>query len=104
MAQIKKIERTKSGDKYEYYFYLTYPPMYYINELKKDEANSEKYMKFTDRVTNFAFLNNKEIKNNYFLRYFLFNNSNLRISMDLSDKTLPNSSGYISSAEAFTKL
>lgn len=104
LAQVKKIERAKEGNLYEYYFHLTYPPMYYINELKKDEANSEKYVKFPDRVTNFVFLENSEIKNNYFLRYFLFNNSILRVAVDLSDKTLVGLNGYSPANEAFQKL
>jgi hypothetical protein len=40
-------------------------------------------MKFGDRVTNFTFLDNAYIKNNHFVRYFLFNNSILRISVNL---------------------
>lgn len=40
MAQVKKIERAQQDKKYEYYFHLKYPPMFYITELKSDEANS----------------------------------------------------------------
>lgn len=31
MAQVKKIERAVENGEHEYYFHLTYPPMFYIN-------------------------------------------------------------------------
>lgn len=85
MSQIKKIEKAVVGKTHHYYFHLVYPPKYYLNELKKDEANVPKYMKFFDRVINFIFLRNSSIEDNYFLRYYLFNNSILKISVDLED-------------------
>lgn len=42
-------------------------------------------MKFSDRVTNFIFLEGNLIKRNYFLKYFLFNNTILRINIKLDD-------------------
>lgn len=66
----------------EYYFYLTYPPMYYISILKKEEANHESFMKNWDRVENFVLLDNVYIKDNYLLRYFLFNNTILKINCE----------------------
>lgn len=83
MSQIKKIEKAVVGKMHHYYFHLVYPPKYYMNEMKKDEANAPKYMQFFDRVINFIFLKNSSIGDNYFLRYYLFNNSILKISIDL---------------------
>ena len=70
--------------------------------MKKDEANSEKYLRFYDRVTNFIFLDNQHIRNNYFLRYYLFNNSILRVNLVLDNS--PSGSAYQPISEAYDKL
>lgn len=75
--------------------------MFYLAELKMDEASSEKFMKFPERVTNFVFLENDIIKRNHFLRYFLFNNSILRISLKVNDEL---KSGYFPASETYRKL
>ena len=56
MAQIKKIQRYEMGNQIQYYFHLNYPAMFYLNQLKNDQANSVKFMKFPDRVTNFPLI------------------------------------------------
>lgn len=52
LSQIKKIEKASSqnANKKQYYFYLTYPPMYYITHLKKEESNDISFLKSWDRV------------------------------------------------------
>ena len=53
MGQIKKIEiyngRTKEGI-VEYYFYLAYPPKYFISQLKKEVATAEEYSVNWERI------------------------------------------------------
>lgn len=67
MGQIKKIEiyngRTKEGI-VEYYFYLAYPPKYFISQLRKEVATSEEYNVNWERIENVFFLRNKKIAKN----------------------------------------
>ena len=55
------MQKAQGRDKTEYLFHLTYPPKYYFYELEYNVANSEKYLKFPTRVTNFIFLENNLI-------------------------------------------
>lgn len=47
--------------------------------LKKDEALSEKYPKVWERVDNFIFFQEEYIKNNDMLRFYLFNNTIVKV-------------------------
>ena len=47
----------------------------------KEEANSVKYMRSWDRVENFLLLHNAHIEENYFIRYFVFNNTIMKINL-----------------------
>jgi hypothetical protein len=103
LSQVTKIEHSQKDGIQEYYLHLSHPPMYYINELKITEASSEKYLKFHDRVTNFIFIENELIEKNYFLKYFLLNNSILTIAINLK-RSHPATGGYSSETEAYAKM
>ncbi len=59
-------------------------------------------MKFSDRVTNFIFLEGNTIKKNYFLKYYLFNNTILKVSLKLDDSL--QGGNYFPVSEAYRKL
>ncbi len=67
---------------------MTYPPKYYITILKTDIATEEKYIRNWERIENIFFLRNKSIKDDDFLRLFLFNNTILKIKLDYDEYSL----------------
>jgi hypothetical protein len=55
MGQIREIKIfkkcTQTGKRhFEYYFFLTYPPKYYISLMKKEIANTREYMRNWERI------------------------------------------------------
>lgn len=81
LSQVKQIQRAKEGKVTEYYLHLSYPAQYYVTKLSPDEANSINFQLNWTRTENFILLNNRYIQENYFLRYYLFNNTVVRITL-----------------------
>lgn len=85
VAQIAKIERYEDSVNIDYYIFLTYPAKYYLTILKKDVACDDRFLWGWERVENFSFLRHNIIKNNDFLRLFLFNNTILTLKIKKTD-------------------